>query len=186
MNIEGFLPGANEADESSLRKQQQLDGGDTRQQKRSAEETEKKKETVDQRQDKTKENVEKSRAEKIQDYQDQARIQLDAHKKQVEDTDARNRALTAEAKAESGRGDFVASITQSAVLPGTMNTEQTQVEKRTAGASQEQFIAVGGNQPTEKIAKQEQVQNKEKQAAAKEQPAVAAASQEGAARPAAA
>ncbi|NOS68297.1 MAG: hypothetical protein HOO67_08155 [Candidatus Peribacteraceae bacterium] len=109
--------------------------------------------------------------EKIQGYQKGADEQLAAHAHHLDDINARNTELNRQAQLATERADFIASITQSAVLPGTINTEQTKVEKRTAAASQEQLTgAVAGDQPAEKTAQTDRRQKQEAAVAAKEQP----------------
>lgn len=169
MNLEIFQPEATGADDSTLKDQQNPEASQKEKHHESADD--RKKEKADQKQEAENDLEKKPAAKKIQEYQTQADNHLVAYKKQLGDTDRHNKELDAQAKAASDKADFIASITQSALLPGTINTEQTQVEKRTGNALEQQgSTLVATHQPVGQAAKAENNQKQENQTAKKEKP----------------
>ncbi|MBI2635973.1 hypothetical protein HYW84_01470 [Candidatus Peregrinibacteria bacterium] len=140
-----------------------------------------------------KDQEKKSMDEKILDCQKRADLRVSAYKKQLDDIDARNKKLDEQAKSASERTDFIANITESALVPGKIYSEETPVKPHASAMRQEQFVATAAEMPADQdTAKEKGVrppdwrEKQEKQAAAKEQPATAVAGQEEGAKQAAA
>lgn len=183
MNVEKLNQKAENADDPTPEKRQDFDESakrkspDKKNQDSIDDEKEKKNGKEEQ-----KDREKKSMDERIQDCQKRAGLRVSAYRRQLEDIDARNKKLDEQAKSASERTDFIANITKSALMPGTINTDETPVKPRAS----EQSAATAAEKPADWTAAKEKNDAREKQAAAREQPAIAVAGQDGGAKQAAA
>ncbi len=117
-------------------------------------------------------------SDKINALEKKAETDLAAQRKKLDETDARNKAI-------SGRADFVNSVTTAALFPGKIDTSTTTVQR--PNASQAELVASASvEKPAESAAKQAKTEVEQKQTAALEQPKTSAPGSEGGTKGAAA
>lgn len=189
MNVEKLNQKVENADDPTSEKRQDFDESAKRKSpdKKNQDSIDEKKEKGNDENEEQKDREKKSMDEKIQGCQKQADLRMSAYQKQIDDINARNKELDEQAKTASERTDFITNITKSALMPGTINTDETSVKPHASAMPQEQFTtAVAAERPADQAAAKEKNDAKEKQAAAKEQPTSAVAGQDGDAKKAAA